>query len=89
MPAQGFPVLIVEEGGVPVNAVESNYPLMTVAENGKGLPITITPLGAPFVVEGYTAPDSLSQFALSSDDGSNLIDDDDQVMETYNGNTTA
>lgn len=86
MPTQGFPVLIVERGGFPVRPVEANYPLMTVATNGLGTPITISDLGAPFVVQGY---DPLTQFALSSDDGSNLIDDDLQVMETYNGNTTA
>lgn len=83
MPVSGFPVLIVESGGVPVRPVESNYPLMTVATNGLGLPITISDLGAPFIVQGYVEPESLS--ALSSDDGSNLVDDNEEVMETYLG----
>lgn len=26
-------------------------------------------------------------FALSTDDGANILDDDDQVVETYNGNS--
>ena len=83
MPAQGFPVVIVEQGGFPVRPVEANYPLMTVATNGLGTPITISDLGAPFLVQGLPAePDPLLS-ALSSDDGSNLVDDDDQIMETY------
>lgn len=84
MPTQGFPVVIVEDKGVPIRPVESNYPLMTVAENGMGLPITISDLGAPFVVQGYEpVPEPELLTALSSDDGAPLIDDDENLMETY------
>lgn len=82
MPAQGFPVVIAENGkGFPVRPVESGYPLMTIATNGLGASIVISDLGAPFVVQGYEPP--VEGFALSSDDGSNLADDDDQLVETY------
>lgn len=82
MPAQGFPVVISDnEDGFPVNPVLSNYPLMTVTTNGRGTPITIDEMGAPFVLQGYEAP--IQGLALSSDDGSNLIDDDDQFVETF------
>lgn len=47
----GFPVVIVEAGGVPVTAVEADAPVMTVSEHG-GLPITLTENAAPFIIEG-------------------------------------
>lgn len=82
MPVMGHPVVISDEGlGFPVNPVLTRAPLLTVAENGKGAPITISPLGAPFIVEGYEPP--VEGLALSSDDGSNLTDDDGQLMETF------
>lgn len=79
----GVPVIIVESGGVPVRPVEAGFPLMTVADNGMGTPITITDLGAPFIVQGYELPEEGLQEALSSDDGALLIDDDENLMETY------
>lgn len=78
--AEGIPVVVVSSGGVPVNPADRLAPLMTVAGNGLGVPITLTPHGAPFVIDGL---DTLS--ALSSDDGANLTDDDDTVMEVYDG----
>jgi hypothetical protein len=48
----GIPVVIVESGGVPVKAVESGAPVMTVSDNGYGLPVTLTDNGAPFIIEG-------------------------------------
>jgi len=58
MPPKGFPVIITGNGhGFPVKPVLSNAPLMTVAENGKGTPIVISDLGAPFIVDGYTPID--------------------------------
>lgn len=87
MAVLGIPVVVAENGlGTPVNPVSENAPLMTIAENGIGTPIVISPLGAPFIVQGYEEVES--QFALSSDDGSNLVDDDESVMETYNGFAT-
>lgn len=77
----GIPVVIVETGGMPVNPVEANYPLMTVAENNKGLPITISTLGSPFIVQGYEPP--IEGFALSGDDGSNITDDSGNPVETF------
>lgn len=56
----GPPVVIVEKGGFPVNPVNAFAPVLTVAENGRGAPITITPLGAPFIVQGMWSPASLS-----------------------------
>lgn len=77
----GIPVVIVESGGMPVNPVEANYPVMTVADNDKGLPITISTLGAPFIVDGYTPP--VEGLALSGDDGANLAADNDELVETF------
>lgn len=37
----GFPVVIVENVGVPVVQVEENAPLATVATNGLGIAITL------------------------------------------------
>lgn len=53
----GIPVVIVESGGVPVKPVDANHPVMIVAENDKGLPITISENGAPFIVDGYVPPE--------------------------------
>lgn len=81
---QGFPVVIAENGkGFPVHPVESGYPLMTIATNGKGAPIVISDLGAPFVVDGYTPPEPELLAALSSDDGALIVDDNDEIVETY------
>ena len=79
----GIPVVISTNGyGVPVVPVDANAPLMTVASNGRGLPIIPVEKNAPpFVIDGYVGLNSYS--ALSSDDGSNLIDDDEEIMETY------
>lgn len=56
-----FPVVIATNGfGIPVKPVlvgDLNYdrvPVMTIATNGRGAPIVISNLGAPFKVEGYT-----------------------------------
>lgn len=49
----GVPVVVSENGiGIPVNPVPGNAPLMTVATNGAGTPIVLSPLGAPFIVDG-------------------------------------
>lgn len=55
----GIPVVIVEEGGIPVVPVESRAPVMTVAENGLGIPVTLTDAkkGAPFIIEGLPEPE--------------------------------
>lgn len=45
----GFPVVVVESGGVPVTQVQSGAPVMTVSEHG-GVAITLTENAAPFVV---------------------------------------
>lgn len=48
----GFPVVIVESGGIPVIQVEENAPLATVATNGLGVAITLVEKnGAPFVIQ--------------------------------------
>ncbi len=53
MAVKGIPVVISENGiGIPVNPVDGDAPLMTVAENGFGTPITLSPRGAPMIVEG-------------------------------------
>lgn len=49
------PVVIAENGiGLPVNPVEDHAPSMTIADNGYGEPIVISPLGAPYIVNGLT-----------------------------------
>lgn len=85
MAVLGIPVVVAENGlGTPVNPVSENAPLMTIAENGLGTPIVISPLGAPFIVQGYEeVEDTDLRLALASDAGEPLIDDDDQLMETY------
>lgn len=81
MPAQGLPVRIVESGGFPVRPVEANYPLMTLSDNEIGVSITISDLGAPFVVDGYV--DLGGRFALSGDNGENILSDNDEPVETF------
>lgn len=56
----GFPVVIAANGyGVPIKPVlvgdlnRDRSPVMTIATNGKGVPIVISQLGTPFVIEGY------------------------------------
>lgn len=50
---EGFPVVIVESGGVPVVQVEENAPLATVATNGLGLAITLVADGGiPLIIQG-------------------------------------
>jgi hypothetical protein len=51
MAIKGIPV-VVSDRGIPVKPVEGRAPLMTVAENGFGLPVFIADEGAPFVVDG-------------------------------------
>lgn len=53
---RGIPVVIVESGGVPIRPAEARGPVMTVAENGAGMPITLTDRGAPFIVQGLDEP---------------------------------
>ena len=50
----GIPVVIAAKGGIPVVPVESKAPLMTVAANGLGIPVTLTDAkkGAPFIIQG-------------------------------------
>lgn len=49
------PVVIAASGlGVPV---EENAPVLTIASNGLGAPITISDNGTPFIVEGYEPPE--------------------------------
>lgn len=53
----GQPVVVTEDDGFPVKPVDSDAPVLTVAANGMGAPITIDEEdGAPFIVEGYTPP---------------------------------
>lgn len=49
----GVPVVVVPFGGAPVTPVDRDAPLLTVADNGKGMPITLTANATPFIVEGY------------------------------------
>lgn len=82
MMIKGFPVVIAESGkGFPVRPVESGYPLMTIATNGKGAPIVISDLGAPFIVQGYEPP--VEGLALSGDDDANILSDDNEPVETF------
>lgn len=53
----GTPVVIVDSGGTPVTPVDSGAPVMTVAANGAGMPITLTDNAAPFIVEGLEPSD--------------------------------
>jgi hypothetical protein len=50
---EGFPVVIVVNGGIPVMSVTANAPLATVATNGLGVAITIvTKNGIPLIIQG-------------------------------------
>lgn len=51
----GIPV-VVSNNGIPVRPVDDGWPVMTVADNGLGAPITISDDGAPFVVKGLVPP---------------------------------
>ena len=53
----GIPVVIVAEGGVPVTQVAEGAPVLTVAENGFGLPVTVTEDAAPFVIQNRDGTD--------------------------------
>lgn len=48
----GIPVVITDKYGIPVRQVTSGAPLMTVATNGRGIPIVLSNRGMAFVVEG-------------------------------------
>lgn len=52
----GIPVVVVDKGGIPVKKVDERAPVMKVAGNGFGVPITYSDLGAPFIVNGDTPP---------------------------------
>lgn len=81
----GIPVVISANNiGMPVRPVDKNAPLMTVATNGRGIPIVISDRGAPFVVQGYNpAPFSALSF-LSTDNDEPLVDDgEDAYIDTY------
>lgn len=53
----GIPVVIATNGkGMAVKAVTDRAPLMTVAANGFGIPIVLSDLGVPYVVEGAGPP---------------------------------
>ena len=67
--ATGVPVIVVDEGGFPVTPVESGGPLMTVATNGIGAPITLTDNGAPCVVQGLFDPAAVALFDAWDDAG--------------------
>lgn len=84
MVVQGFPV-VLSDTGAPFVAVTERAPLATIATNGRGAPIRLVEDGAPpLIVQGL--PEEL--LALSSDEGAPLLDDNDELMETYNGRTT-
>lgn len=48
----GIPVIIKSSGGFPVRQVTARAPVMTVATNGKGVRITLSSRGAPFIIQG-------------------------------------
>ena len=53
-----IPVVIAENGfGMPVRPVERNAPAKHKAENGLGIPIVISDLGTPFIVNGLPEPE--------------------------------
>lgn len=85
-PVSGFPV-VISERGAPFVAVTENAPLATIATNGAGAPIRLVEEGAPpLIVQGLV---NEQMFALASDDGAPLLDDNDQIMETYVGRSTS
>lgn len=51
MAVKGIPVVIVAKGGIPVRKVTARGPLMTEAANDRGVPITYSTRGAPFIVQ--------------------------------------
>lgn len=57
----GIPVVITDKFGIPVRQVTSGAPLMTVAANGRGVPIVLSATGMAFVVEGATPPADIWQ----------------------------
>lgn len=59
----GLPVIIVESGGLPVSQVEAGAPVMTVAQNGLGIPITLVDNAAPFIVQGTEPPVTPAAFS--------------------------
>lgn len=75
----GIPV-VLSSRGFPVRSVDTDAPVMTVAPNGRGAPITLTERGHPFIIQGLD-PDAF--LALSTDEGDALADDDNELMETY------
>lgn len=86
MPVQGFPV-VLSDTGAPFVAVTERAPLATIAANGRGTPIRLVTEGAPpLIVQGLTEEDEI--LALASDEGAPLLDDNDEIMETYLGRTT-
>ena len=82
-----IPVVIATNGlGTPVRPVEKNAPVMTVADNGFGIPIVISDLGAPFIVSGLT-PVVTSIAVIVDGDGKAWSTPDGKLMiqEYYNG----
>lgn len=48
----GFPVIVVDSGGIPVVSVETNAPVATIATNGFGTAITLVEAnGIPLIVQ--------------------------------------
>lgn len=48
----GFPVVIVASGGIPVVEVTDNAPLATIATNGLGVAITlVAENGIPLIIQ--------------------------------------
>lgn len=87
MPVQGFPV-VISERGAPFVAVTENAPLATIATNGRGAPIRLVADGAPpLIVQGLNTPEEI--LALASDEGAPLLDDNEDIMETYRGSSTS
>lgn len=52
----GVPVVVVGSGGFPITPVVSGAPLLSIAQNGVGTPVTITENAAPFILEGAVPP---------------------------------
>lgn len=53
---KGVPVIVVEKGGIPVRSVDAGAPLLSVSENGLGVAVTLSALGAPFVIDSPNTP---------------------------------
>lgn len=48
----GFPIVIVTNGGIPVVQVEDNAPLATVSANGLGIAVTLVETnGTPLIIQ--------------------------------------